>query len=213
MERVGTASKGLLVFGLALHIHHRVQGPAIDYVGLATASGASFFGLPGPGEPVLIAAAVFAARHDLDIGSVVVVAFFGALAGGIFGWLIGLKAGRAVLTARGPLYKYRLRALERGDALFAKYTVLAIFLTPSWMAGIHNVGVVRYNLINAAIAAAWAAGIGVSSYFVGPPVIDAVSDLGTVTGVILCVAVAAVVVGEIVRRRRKAGRRAEQTRD
>jgi membrane protein DedA with SNARE-associated domain len=215
MERVGTAFRGLLVFGLALHIHihHHVRGPAIDYVGLASASGASFFGLPGPGEPVLIAAAVFAARHKLDIGSVVVVAFLGALAGGILGWLIGLKAGRVVLTARGPLHKYRLRALERGDALFAKYTALAIFLTPSWMAGIHNVGAVRYNVINGAIAAVWAAGIGVSSYYVGPPVVDAVSDLGTVTGVLLGVLVAVVVVGEIVRRRRKAGRQAEAARD
>jgi membrane protein DedA with SNARE-associated domain len=205
MGRVGTAFKGLFVVGL-LHLHHRVRGPAIDYVGLAAASGASFFGVPGPGEPVLIAAAVFAARHDLDIGSVVVVAFVGACAGGILGWLVGLKAGRALLTRQGPLHKQRLKALARGDALFSRYTALAIFLTPSWMAGIANVGVVKYNVINAVIAAMWAAGIGVSAYFVGPPVIDGVSDLGTVTGVILCVVVVAAVGWEIIRRRRKAQR-------
>jgi membrane protein DedA with SNARE-associated domain len=205
MERVGTAFKVMLVLGL-LHIHHRLRGPAIDYVGLATASGASFFGLPGPGEPVLIAAAVSAARHHLDITSVVVVAFLGAGAGGILGWLAGLGAGRTLLTRRGPLHKQRLRLLERGDALFARYTAVAIFLTPSWMAGIHKVGVVKYNVINAVIAAAWAAGIGISAYFVGPPVLDAVSDLGTVTGVLLCVVVAAAVAAEIMRRRRKAER-------
>ncbi len=205
MERFGMAFKGMLVVGL-LHIHHRVKGPAIDYVGLATASGASFFGLPGPGEPVLIAAAISAARHHLDIGSVVAVAFLGALAGGILGWLVGLKAGRTLLTRSGPLHKQRLKALERGDALFARYTALAIFLTPSWMAGIHNVGAVRYNVINTVIAAAWAAGIGISAYFVGPPVLDAVSDLGTATGVALGVLVVAAVAAEIIRRRRKAQR-------
>jgi membrane protein DedA with SNARE-associated domain len=204
MERVGTAMKALLVFGLALHIHHHVKGPAIDYAGLATASGASFFGLPGPGEPVLIAAAVFAAKHKLDIASVVVVAFLGAMSGGILGWLLGLKAGRALLTKPGPLHRQRLHALERGDSLFARYTVLAIFLTPSWMAGIHNVGAVTYNVTNAAIALMWAAGIGYGAYYVGPPVLDAVGDLGTATGVALGVVVALAVVGEVLRRRRKA---------
>jgi membrane protein DedA with SNARE-associated domain len=203
MERVAMAVTGMIVAGV-LHIHHHVRGPTIDYVGLAGASGASFFGLPGPGESVLIAAAVSAARHHLDIVSVVVVAFLGAAAGGILGWLVGLKAGRTLLTRRGPLHRQRLKALARGEALFARYTAVAIFLTPSWMAGIHNVGAVKYNVINAVIAAAWAAGIGISAYFVGPPVLDAASDLGTVTGVILCVLVAAAVVAEILRRRRKA---------
>jgi membrane protein DedA with SNARE-associated domain len=203
MERVGTALKALLVFGLALHLHHHVKGPAIDYAGLATASGASFFGLPGPGEPVLIAAAVFAAKHKLDIVSVVVVAFLGAAGGGILGWLLGRVAGRKLLTAKGPLHTYRLRALERGEALFARYTVLAIFLTPSWMAGIHNVGAVTYNVTNAVIALMWAAGIGYSAYYVGPPVLDAVGDLGTATGVALAVLVVLGLAGEILRRRRR----------
>ena len=53
--------------------------------------------MPGPGEPVLIAAGVLAARHKLDIASVVFVAWVGghrraaSSAGSI-----GLKAGRAV---------------------------------------------------------------------------------------------------------------------
>jgi membrane protein DedA with SNARE-associated domain len=206
MARLATVMKGLLVLGVALRIHR--HGPAIDYVGLAAAASASFAGLPGPGEPVLIAAAVFAAKHKLDLGSVVLVAFAGALAGGIGGWLIGLKAGRTVMTTRGPLHRQRKKALERGDALFARYTFLGVLLTPSWMAGIHNVRPLTYNAINAAIAGVWAAGIGVSAYFVGPAVIDAVQDLGTVTSVILIAAIAIGVVAAIVRwhRRRRSER-------
>jgi membrane protein DedA with SNARE-associated domain len=207
MERVGIALKGLVVFGLALKLHR--HGPAIDYVGLAAASAASFIGLPGPGEPVLITAAVFAAKHKLDLGSVVLVAWAAALAGGVGGWLIGLKAGRTLLTRPGVLHKQRLRALERGDALFARYTLLGILLTPSWMAGIHNVGAVIYNLTNLGYATAWAVGIGVSAYYVGPPVLDAVGDLGTAATVALIVAAVLLAVGEIVRRRRRRARRAE----
>ncbi len=207
MARVGMGMKLLLILGLAIHIHIHRHGPAIDYVGLAAASAASFIGVPGPGEPVLIAAAVFAAKHKLDLGSVVVVAWAGAIAGGVVGWAIGRVAGRALLSRPGPLHKLRLRALERGDALFARWTVLAIFLTPSWTAGIHNVGTVKYNVINAAIATVWAVGIGVSAYYVGPPVLDAVADLGTVATIGLVALIVFGVGGEVVRRWRK-GRRA-----
>jgi membrane protein DedA with SNARE-associated domain len=71
------------------------------------------------------------------------------------------------------------------------------------MAGIHNVGAVTYNVTNAVIALMWAAGIGYSAYYVGPPVLDAVGDLGTATGVALAVVVVLGLAGEILRRRRR----------
>jgi membrane protein DedA with SNARE-associated domain len=203
MERLTAALKTLLVFGLALRIHHKVQGPAIDYVGLAAAASASWIGLPGPGEPVLIAAGVFAARHKLDIVSVVVVAWLAAVAGGVAGWLIGLKGGRAILTRRGPLYKMRMNALARGEELFGRYPVIAIVLTPSFIAGIHRVGTVVFLATTLASAALWAAGIGLSAYLIGPTVIDEVSDLGLVTSVGLGVLIVGAVAAEILRRRRR----------
>ena len=91
------AAKAVLVLGLALHIHiHHFHGPAVDYVGLAAASAASWIGVPGPGEPVLIATAVLAAKHNLGIVSVLFVAFMAANVGGIAGWLIGRRAGRGL---------------------------------------------------------------------------------------------------------------------
>ena len=62
--RVAAIVKVVLVVGLALRLHHHFHGPTIDYVGLALAAAASWVGVPGPGEPVLIAAGVFAARHS-----------------------------------------------------------------------------------------------------------------------------------------------------
>jgi membrane protein DedA with SNARE-associated domain len=211
MDRLSPALKALLTFGLALRLHHHFHGPPIDYYGLAAASAASWIGIPGPGEPVLIAAGVLAAKHKLDIGSVVVVAWLGATAGGIGGWLIGKKAGRAVVATRGPLHRMRQGALARGDEVFRRHPVMAILLTPSWIAGIHRVRAPVYLATNAAGAVLWAAGIGLSAFFIGPTVVDIVNDLGWVTVVGLVVLIAATVGGELLRRRRQRARRSEAT--
>jgi membrane protein DedA with SNARE-associated domain len=206
MERLSVGVKGMLTLAIALHLQHHFHGPTVDYVGLAAAAAASWAGVPGPGEPVLIAEAVFAARHDLDIGSVIVVAWAGACAGGVIGWLAGLKGGRAVITARGPLHSARIKAVHRGEEVFARHPVLAIYLTPSWVAGIHRPPTSTYLIVTAISSALWAAGIGLGAYFAGPPVLDFVSDLGLVTGVTLVVIVVVMAGGELVRRRRRAGR-------
>ena len=196
----------ILILGLA--VHHRFHGPPIDYAGLAAAAAASWIGVPGPGEPVLIAAGVLAARHRLDIGAVLAVAWLAATLGGLGGWLIGMKAGRGMLTTRGPLHKARLRALERGDEVFGRWPVAAILLTPSWVAGIHRVRAGVYLPTNAVGAALWAVAIGLGAYLIGPSVIDFVNDLGLVTGAALVVLVAVGVWVEFGRRRRRARREA-----
>jgi membrane protein DedA with SNARE-associated domain len=204
--RAVVALKTLLIAGVAFALHHRFHGPPIDYLGLAAAAAASWVGIPGPGEPVLIAAGVFAARHRLDIWSVVVIAWAAAAAGGVAGWLIGMKAGRAVLTTRGPLHGARRRALARGDEVFRRWPVVAILLTPSWIAGIHRVRARVYLPTNAAGAALWAVVIGVGAYLVGPAIVDVANDLGWVSlaglGALIVVGVAL----EIARRRRRRGR-------
>lgn len=202
--RLAWPARALLVLGLTLH--HRFHGPPVDYLGLCAAAAASWVGVPGPGEPVLIAAGVIAARHKLDIGSVVLVAWAGATVGGVAGWVIGMKAGRTVLTTRGPLRRARLKALKRGDDVFGRHPVLGVLLTPSWIAGIHRVPTRVYLPTNAAAAAAWAAGIGLGAYFIGPKVVELVDDLGWVLGLGLVLLVAAAVWAEISRRRRKARR-------
>lgn len=201
MERNGVALKALLTFGLALRFHHHFNGPPFDYLGLALGSAASWLGIPGPGEPLLIAAGLLAAKHKLDIFTVVLVAFVSATAGGVAGWLIGLKAGRAVLATRGPLQSMRRGALARGDEVFARHPVIAILLTPSWIAGIHKVGAAVYLTVNVVSAAVWAVGIGLGAYYIGPAVIDFVADLGWVTGGGLVLLILAGVVVEIARRR------------
>jgi membrane protein DedA with SNARE-associated domain len=203
MSRLVLSVKLVLVLGLSLHIHHHIKGPPVDYIGLAAAAAASWLGVPGPGEPVLIALGIFAARHNFDITSVVVVAFLGAAAGGLAGWLIGLLAGRRVLTAPGPLLRPRLNMLARGDDIFRRHPVLGILLTPSVVAGIHGVRPTVYNLTNLISAAVWAAGIGYGAYFLGPPVVDLVSDLGLITGIALGLLILGSLGAQLRRRRRR----------
>lgn len=201
--RLGSAVKATLGLALTLHLHHRFHGSPIGYAGLAAAAAASWIGVPGPGEPVLIAAGVFAAKHKLDIASVLFVAWAGATLGGVAGWLIGLKAGRAFVGAPGPLHRLRLNALERGEAVFARVPVIAIVLTPSWVAGIHGVRTALYLPVNTIAAAVWALAIGLGGYYVGPTVIDLVGDLGVLTGIGLLVLILAGIGAEVMRRRRR----------
>jgi membrane-associated protein len=191
----------------ALLHFHQLHGSPLDYLGVAAATAATWVGVPGPGEPVLIGAGVLASEGRLDLAWVLIVAWLGATAGGILGWVLGRKAGRRVLTARGPLLSLRLRAVERGEQVFERYTVIAILLTPSWIAGIHRVRSSVYQPTNAAAAAVWAGGIGVGSYLAGPSVIDFVGDFSTGTIVIVAVVLVLAVCLELARRHRRRSRR------
>jgi membrane protein DedA with SNARE-associated domain len=201
----------LVVIALAAtRLEHGIEGNPMDYVGLAAAAGASWAGVPGPGEPVLIAAGVVAAKNKLDIAVVISVAFGGAIIGGVLGWVVGRKAGRKVLSRPGPLLGFRRAALRKGDEIFKRAPVIAVFLTPTWVAGIHQVksGIFLGTTLVGAIL--WASGIGLSSYYVGPKVLDIVNDVGWVMGLCLVVLIVSVVCLEAVRRRRQSIRRAAE---
>src|SRR5947209_3105090 len=145
---------------ILLALLHHVPAANIDYAALALGAFASWAGVPGPGEPLLIAAAIVAAKHKLDLTPVLVWAFVGASLGGTFGWLAGRILGRSVMTAPGPLRRLRLKAVERGKEVFQRLTVIAILLAPSWVSGIHRAGTAVYLVTNAVSAAIWAVGIG-----------------------------------------------------
>ncbi len=181
---------------------HHVPAANIDYAALALGAFASWAGVPGPGEPLLIAAAIVAAHHKLDLTPVLVWAFVGAVTGGIVGWLAGRILGRSVMTAPGPLRRLRLKAVERGEEVFERLTVIAILLAPSWVSGINRAGTAIYLITNAVSAALWAVGIGLGAYYAGPPVLDVLSDVGTATAIGLVILVMIAVGLEVTRRHR-----------
>jgi membrane protein DedA with SNARE-associated domain len=187
---------------LILALLHHIPNASIDYTALALGAFASWAGVPGPGEPLLIASAIVAAQHKLDLAPVLVWAWVGAVAGGMFGWWLGRFAGRGFMTGRGPLRRLRVRAVERGDEVFQRLAVIAILLAPSWVAGINRAGTVVFTITNALSALLWAVGIGLGAYFVGPAVLDVIKDVGWITAIGLALLVLFGVGLEVMRRRR-----------
>ena len=192
----------LVVF--AAQLVRRVHSHPASYTAIFVAAFASWAGLPGPGEAVVIAAAAFAARHRLDIVEVELFAFGGAMVGGMVGWAIGWRFGGALASPRGPLARLRRRGLQTGERFFERFGPLAVLLTPSWVAGIHRLGVIRFAIFNALACAIWAAMYGLTTYFAGPHVVDLFADFGTWSLLALIIVAAGALA--LWRRRRRAGR-------
>jgi membrane protein DedA with SNARE-associated domain len=181
-----------------MHPHARSSG--VDYIGVFLASMASSAALPGPGEAALIAAGISAAHGHLDLASVVAVAWAGASTGGTAGWIVGVKGGRGLLTAPGPLHRLRLALIARGDRFYERYGLVAVLFTPSWIAGIHHMRSSRFLPANALSALTWALSVGLGAYLIGPSITDIAADAGLAGG-LLVGALFVLAVALVVRRR------------
>lgn len=192
---------------IPLHLPLHVRGPQLDYVGVLVGAMLSWAGLPGPGEAALIAAAIAAAHHHLDLSSLIAVAWLGATVGGLAGWFVGLKAGRGIVTTPGPLHRHRLAAVARGDRFFARYGAIAVLFTPSWIAGIHAMRWTRYVPINAISALVWALAIGLGAYALGPAIADIVADIGSAVWLLVAALVLSSAIILLLRRHRRSTNR------
>ena len=134
-------------------------------------------GIPLPGETALITASTLAARHQLRIELVIVVAAASATFGDNIGYWIGRVGGRRLLEAkRGPFSERRAAVLAKGDAFFAKHGSKAVFLGRfvvglrtwvAWLAGASRMRWVTFAAWNAAASAAWATVIGMLAFHAG----------------------------------------------
>lgn len=166
-------------------LHPHIPGPGVDYVGVFLAAVVSWLAFPGPGEAALVAAGISAAHGHLNLTAVVVVAWAGASLGGTAGWIVGVKGGRTLLTAPGPLHHLRLRMIARGEDFYARYGLVAVLLTPSWIAGIHDMRPSRFLPANGISAMVWALSISLGAYVLGPSITDLVADAGLAGGILL----------------------------
>jgi len=184
------------------HLHHHFHGLAGGYIGLAAAALASWTGLIGAGEAALVTAGVIAAHGHLDLLEVVLFAWLGAVIGGNLGWFLGLTGGRGLVTRRGPFHRARCNALSRGERFYERYGMVAVFFTPSWMAGIAEMRWSRFFPANLLAAVAWSLGFGLGAYFAGPPILEVAEDIGLAGTLILIGLVVAALTAELLRRRR-----------
>lgn len=178
------------------------------YAALFALAAISWVGVPGTGESALIAAGVVASRHDVLLAPVLLCALAGGIVGGQIGYAIGRRAGRPLLGAAGPLASARRRALDRGEALFARHGRTAALLAPTWVSGATHLPVRTFSTWNAVAAAIWATVVGVGAFLVGPRIQDALNAFDDDSAIIVSAAIAAagaVWLWRHARRRRAAG--------
>jgi membrane protein DedA with SNARE-associated domain len=124
------------------------------------------FGVPAPGETVLIAASVYAGAGRLNIVAVAVVGFVAAVFGDNVGYAIGRFGGRALVLRFGRYVRLTEERLARAESFFprhgGKIVVVARFVeglrqANGIVAGITRMHWLRFVAFNALGAALWVA--------------------------------------------------------
>jgi membrane protein DedA with SNARE-associated domain len=98
--------------------------PLLDhygYLALGLLVFAEDFGIPVPGETILIAAAVYAGAGRLATAAVVVIAVAAAIAGDNVGYLIGRSGGRAFVNRWGRYVLLPPRRFHAAEAFFNRH--------------------------------------------------------------------------------------------
>ncbi len=85
-------------------------------------------GLIVPGETILILGSFFAARGSLNIVTVIVIAFVGAVLGDNLGYYIGRRGGRRLLLKYGKYVFVNRHRLAHVDRYFKKHGGKTIFI-------------------------------------------------------------------------------------
>lgn len=134
------------------------------------------FGIPAPGQTLLITAAIFAATGKLVLWGVLVTAFAAAVIGDSLGYLMGLKGGRRLLIRYGGRFGIHRRRLSRLTRRFNRhggwFVAFARFFdvlrqVNGLLAGSVEMPFHRFLFFNAAGAALWVSLWGIGAYYLG----------------------------------------------
>jgi membrane protein DedA with SNARE-associated domain len=144
--------------------------PILDrwgYLAVAAMIGLESFGIPAPGQTIMVAAAIYAGAGRLNIVGVAVIAFFAAVLGDNVGYLIGVRGGRKVVHRWGKYVFLTPERLTRAEGFFARrggrIVVIARFIDGlrqfnGLIAGITAMpwrAFLLYNAIGAALWVGW----------------------------------------------------------
>ncbi|WP_225826203.1 DedA family protein [Streptomyces naphthomycinicus] len=173
------------------------------------------FGVPAPGETILLAAGVYAGAERLDVVAVAAVAFAAAVAGDNLGYLIGRSGGRAFVHRWG---RYVLLTPERfaaAEGFFTRHggkiVTVARFVeglrqANGIIAGTTGMRWRRFLVFNALGAALWVGLWTTLAYLAGShitAVYDEVKHYQLYVVLTAAAVVAALVVRHLLRRRQR----------
>jgi len=175
------------------------------------------FGIPVPGETILIAGAIYAGAGRLNIVAVGIVGFIAAILGDNIGFAIGHFGGRALALRWGKYVFLTEERLDKAQGFFDRRGAIVITFARfveglrqanGIIAGIAGMHWLRFLVFNALGAALWV-GTWVSlGYFAGDH-IATIYHYITVYSYYVLIAVAVFVLAYVAwRLRRRGGRRA-----
>ena len=202
--------------GLLAHL-----APVLDHYGYLAVGGfitLEDFGVPVPGETILIAAAVYAGAGRLNIVAVGLIAVLAAVAGDNVGYAVGFFGGRALMLRIGKYVGLTSERLGKAEGFFARYGGVVV-AGARFIEGLRQAnGIVagtirmpwpRFLAFNALGAALWAGTWASVGYLAGDhitAIYNAVSRYLLYLLIALAVVVAALIIRAAVRRNRQARR-------
>jgi membrane protein DedA with SNARE-associated domain len=194
--------------------------PVLDNYGYLAVGGFIFledFGIPVPGETILIAAAVYAGSGRLSIVAVGLIAVLAAIAGDNVGYAIGYFGGRALVLRYGKYVHLTSQRLDKAERFFDRYGPVVVtgarFIeglrqANGIVAGTIRMRWLKFLAFNALGAALWV-GVWVSVGYLAGSHITAIYHGVTRYGLYMLIALAVVVAGlivrSVIRHRRRAG--------
>ncbi|MFJ4921091.1 DedA family protein [Streptomyces sp. NPDC088725] len=153
--------------------------PILDHWGYLAVGGLLFvedFGVPVPGETVLIAAAVYAGTGQLNIAVVVLIALLAAVAGDNVGYAIGRFGGHRLVARYGRYVLLTPPRVAKAEAFFGRHggkiVTIARFVdglrqANGIIAGMSGMGWRRFLGFNVLGAALWVGVWSALGYFAG----------------------------------------------
>lgn len=196
--------------------------PLLDHWGYLAVAFLLFvedFGVPAPGETVLIAASVYAGAGRLNVVAVAVIAFFAAILGDNVGYAIGRFGGRALVLRYGRYIMLTEERLDKAEAFFNKHggkiVTVARFIeglrqANGIIAGLSGMRWVKFLAFNALGAALWVTTWTLVGYLAGSH-ITAIYNGVTRYALYFLVAAVLVIVALVIRRRRRKVNSASET--
>ena len=173
------------------------------------------FGIPVPGESILIAGAIYAGAGRLNIVAVGVAAFIAAIIGDNIGFAIGHFGGRALALRWGKYVFLTEERLDKAEAFFDRRGAIVITFARfveglrqanGIIAGITGMHWLRFLVFNAIGAALWV-GTWVSLGYLAGNHITTIYHYITLYSYYVLIALAVLLVGYIAWRLRRRGPR------
>jgi membrane protein DedA with SNARE-associated domain len=211
-DRVATGAPDKVEDRVQVHFHdlqHLVA--SYGYWAVMIVVALESFGVPLPGETVLLAAAIYCGTtHELDVTLVIAAASVGAAVGGSGGYWLGRQFGYELLLRYGRYIHLDQTKMKLGMYLFLRHGGTVVFFGrfvaflrafASLLAGINQMQWGRFSIFNATGAVAWATVFGLGGYFFGKEAHRLLSVVGLI---ILVIVVALCVIGFVIFRRNHA---------